>query len=256
MERFNGCLSSTRLESRPVLVIRPHSGVSGDIMVAGLAFLSGTGQEELDELLIRLGLSSLLGRVRLERRSREGISGIGLFVDAPEEGVHRTMADVAEFFAKADIADRARKIALSAFSLIAEAEGRVHGLAPEKVGFHEVGALDSLLDIGLASSLFDILGAPRLVCGPLPVADGAINCAHGILPSPAPAVANLLEGVAVRGFEAQGETVTPTGLALLKSFGAEFGPWPSITVERQALVYGTKSFPGVPNGALFVQGRE
>jgi uncharacterized protein (DUF111 family) len=243
-------------QAAPVLVIRPHSGVSGDIMVAGLAALAGAGQKELDGLLEKLNLPSLIGLVKLEKRVRGGIAGVGLKADAPEEGAHRTMADVRRFFESADICGAARDLALLAFKLVADAESQVHGVPPEEIGFHEVGALDSLMDIGLSSAIYAGMGCPRLVCGPLPVADGVIHCAHGALPSPAPAVSILLEGVAVRGFDAEGETVTPTGIALLKSFGAEFGPWPAMTIERQALVYGAKTFPGVPNGALFVQGRE
>ncbi|MDR2455588.1 MAG: LarC family nickel insertion protein, partial [Deltaproteobacteria bacterium] len=249
-EGFPKPVGSFLAKAAPMIVIRPHSGISGDMMVAGLLALSGGGQEALDDNLARLGLESLAGKVKLTRRSVGGVSGLGLAIDIPPEGTHRTMADIREFFLKADISQSAKKMAVGCFALVAEAEGQVHELPPEEVGFHEVGALDSLMDIGLSCALFDSLGAPRLVCGPLPVADGAVRCAHGVLPSPAPAVAILLEGVAVRGFGGEGETVTPTGLALLKCFGAQFGPWPAITIDRQAMVYGTKTFPGVPNGAL------
>lgn len=84
--------------------------------------------------------------------------------------------------------------------------------------------------------------------------DGCIACAHGIIPVPAPAVVELLEGVPVRPFQGDGETVTPTAMALLRALGAQFGPWPSMRVEKQALVYGTRIFPNAPNGALFALG--
>jgi uncharacterized protein (DUF111 family) len=239
----------------PVVVIRPHSGLSGDIIVAGLAALAGADQELLDDLLEKLSLGSLTGRVKLEKRSVEGITGLGLSVNLADEHTHRTMADVRVFFDKARITDRARSLIFSAFGLIAQAEGLVHNLPPDRVAFHEVGAVDSLLDIGLAAALFDSLDPSALICGPLPLSDGEINCAHGVLPSPAPAVSILLEGVTVRGFKGLGETVTPTGLALLKSFGAVFGQWPTVTIERQALIFGTKVFSGAPNGCLFALGR-
>jgi uncharacterized protein (DUF111 family) len=223
--------------------------------VAGLALLAGADQDRLDGLVGMLGLEPLAGRVRLEPRSLGGVAGTGLAVDLPPEHVHRDMRDVRGFFGRSAVTDRAKRLALGAFELLAAAEGRVHGLPPDEVRFHEVGALDSLLDIGLAAALFDGLDPSGLVCGPLPLCDGVIECAHGLLASPAPAVAILLEGVAVRGIASFGETVTPTGLALLKSLGAVFGPWPSMVVERQALVYGTRVLPNVPNGALFVSGR-
>ncbi len=146
-------------------------------------------------------------------------------------------------------------LAGEAFALLAAAEGRVHGLAPEKVCFHEVGALDSILDICLSCVLFDRLSPSRFVCSPLPLADGGVCCAHGWLPVPAPAVFDLLEGMPVCGFPGRGETVTPTAIALLRALGASFGPWPEMLVERRALVYGSRVFENAPNGTLFAFGR-
>ncbi|MDR2387053.1 MAG: DUF111 family protein [Deltaproteobacteria bacterium] len=238
-----------------ILVLRPHSGVSGDIMVTGLAQVAGLGQADLDGLLTDLGLGALIGKVFLGPRLLGGISGFGLKVELEPEPQHRTLNDIKNFLAKANLTEGARDLALSTFVILAQAEGRVHDLAPEQVRFHEVGAIDSLLDIGLAAAIFDRLKPDLFVCGPLPICDGTIECAHGLLPSPAPAVSILLEGVMVRGLNSHGETVTPTGLALLKSFGAKFGPWPLLTIERQALVFGTRVLPNVANGALFALGK-
>ena len=148
----------------------------------------------------------------------------------------------------------AKETALAAFRLVAKAEGRVHGAKPEEVHFHEVGALDSILDICLASQLFHELNPGRFVVSPLPVCDGSIACAHGVIPCPAPAVTELLEGIPVRPFSGEGETVTPTGLALLRAMGAEFEPWPAMRIVRMARVYGNTVFPGAPNGARFAFG--
>ena len=106
----------------------------------------------------------------------------------------------------------------------------------------------------MSCELFARLSLSRFVVSPLPVADGHVHCAHGIIPVPAPAVIELMEGVPVRPFAGQGETVTPTAMALLKALDAEFGPWPAMRVESRALVYGTKVFEGAPNGALFAFG--
>ncbi len=237
------------------LVIRPHSGLSGDILVAGLLGVSGLGQAGLDSLLEALNLGRLKGRVRLEPREVDEVGGVGLAVDLPEEHEHRGLKEVGEFFGASALSEPARELALRAFRLLAEAEGAVHGRPPEEVHFHEVGALDSLLDLGLAAALLTELAPERLVCGPLPVCDGAIRCRHGLLSAPAPAVMYLLRGVPVVPLASRGETVTPTGLAFLKAAGAEFGPWPPIRVEHHALAYGTRRLPGVPNGVLFVRGR-
>ena len=92
------------------------------------------------------------------------------------------------------------------------------------------------------------------MCSPLPLADGGVHCAHGWLPTPAPAVLELLRDVPVCGFAGKGETVTPTAIALLKALGVSFGPWPSMRIERRALVYGGRVFPDAPNGAVWACG--
>ncbi|MDR2199151.1 MAG: LarC family nickel insertion protein [Deltaproteobacteria bacterium] len=238
-----------------VLVLRPNSGVSGDILVSGLFKLLGAEDSDMDGALESLGFSELKGKVRVVERSHDSISGWGLEIDSPGEGrLHRGLKEITEIFEKSALADAARETALRAFRILAAAESRVHGVPEDRVSFHEVGALDSILDAGLASVFFTRLRAASFVCGPLPVCDGVIRCAHGLLNSPAPAVSILLEGMAVRGVDSRGETVTPTGAALLKAFGARFGPWPEMTVERQALIFGTRPLPGVPNGAQFALG--
>ena len=237
-----------------VLVIRPQSGLSGDMLAAGLLGLAGAGQADLENFLGTLNLGHLAGRVRLAARQVNHISGLGLDVDLPEEHEHRALRDIEAFLAGTGLTEKALDLALKTFRLLAEAEGAVHGLSPEDIHFHEVGALDSILDIGLAALLLDRLGPGRLVSGPLPLRDGVIRCRHGLIPSPAPAVLKMLPGVAVTSLAGAGETVTPTDLAFLKSAGAEFGPWPEMIVERQALAYGALVFPDIPNGAVLALG--
>lgn len=236
------------------LTVRAGSGLSGDMMLAGLSLMAGVSQEDLDGLVAELGLNSLAGSVSLERRSVNQVAGWGCRVSLPHEHAHRTMRDIAAIIEKSAMAPGAAAMALHAFSLLAGAEGAVHGLSPQKVTFHEVGALDSILDICLACSLFTRLDPARFVCSPLPLADGGVRCAHGWLPTPAPAVLELLRDVPVCGFAGRGETVTPTAIALLKALGAEFGPWPSMRIERRALVYGDRVFADAPNGAVWALG--
>lgn len=238
-----------------VLVLRPQSGISGDMLLAGLARMAGAGQERLEALLADLRLPALTGSVHLEPRAVQGIAGFGCRVDLPHEHAHRTLADILDLIEGSSLSPRARELSATCFTLLARAEAAVHGRAPESVTFHEVGALDSIVDICLSCALFADIDPKLFACGPLPLADGIIHCAHGLVSSPAPAVLALLGGVPVTGFAGRGETVTPTGLALLKALGACFGVWPDLTVERMALVYGTKVFTGAPNGALFALGR-
>ncbi|MCP5367686.1 MAG: LarC family nickel insertion protein [Hyphomicrobiales bacterium] len=236
-----------------LLVIRPASGLSGDMLLAGLARMAAVETAELSSLATGLGLPA--GCVALAQRAVNGINGWTCRVTLPPEHAHRTFADIRRIIADGDLTPAAAAMAVECFALLAEAEGRIHGVPTDKVVFHEVGALDSILDVCLACLLFDRIAPAALVCGPLPLCDGTARCAHGPVPTPAPAVLDLLPGVTVRGIDSQGETVTPTAISLLKGLGATFGPWPEMTVTRTALVYGTRVLPGVANGALFALGR-
>jgi uncharacterized protein (DUF111 family) len=236
------------------LTVRAVSGLSGDMMLAGLALMNGAAPEDLDALTAELGMDTLAGACALERRSVNRIAGWGCRITLPHEHSHRNLRDIAELIEKSAMAPRAASLALATFSLLAEAEGEVHGIPPHEVVFHEVGALDSILDICLTCSLFVRLAPSRFVCSPLPLADGGVRCAHGWLPTPAPAVLELLRDVPVRAFSGAGETVTPTAIALLKGLGARFGPWPSMRIERRALVYGSREFADAPNGAIWAFG--
>ena len=237
-----------------VLVLRPSTGIAGDIMVTGLARMLEADQAHIDAHIASIGLPELTGGLRVEAHARNEVGGWISRVSLPHEHAHRTLADILGIIEKSTMNDTAKRLAAAAFTILAEAEGGVHGKDAASVSFHEVGALDSVLDTCLAAALFAELAPARFVCGSLPLCDGTIRCAHGLLPSPAPAVLRLLHGVPVHGIATQGETVTPTGLSLLKAFGAEFGPWPCMTLEKEAMVYGTKVFPDVPNGAIFAYG--
>ncbi|MEG1609853.1 MAG: nickel insertion protein [Bilophila sp.] len=271
-----------------ILTVRALSGLSGDMMLAGLLYLSGlyTKDEELNALLATMPVPTLSGCVRLERRFVRHIAGWGCHIELPPEHEHRTHADIMALINASSMEPAAASLALRTFSLLAEAEGRVHGLPAAEVRFHEVGALDSILDICLTCALFVRLAPSHFVCSPLPIGDGGILCAHGWIPTPAPAVLELLTGIPVCGFfgtpaqEANhpeqaeqaehhghhstaatsatvrgcGETVTPTAIALLKALGATFGAWPAMTVRDRALVYGSRVFDNAPNGAIWACG--
>lgn len=238
----------------PILVLRPYTGISGDIMVAGLARMLGADQTAIDRHIASIGIAALEGNLTVAPHSLNGVGGWQCRVTLPHEHSHRTLADITQIIAASAMTARAKELATAAFAVVAEAEGAVHGKAPSAVSFHEVGALDSILDICLASALFDALSPAAFVCGPLPVCDGAVNCAHGMLPVPAPAVMRMLHGIPVHGISTRGETLTPTGVALLRAFDAAFGAWPAMAIETEALVFGTRVFENVPNGAIFAFG--
>ncbi len=237
-----------------ILTIRCHSGLAGDILLTGFSRLLGKDNAELNALAVRI-MPELDNALHIEPCQVSAIGGYRARVDLPHQHEHRTLADIVRLLEKAKLNDAARSMAIGTFTLLAEAEGRVHGKKPDEVHFHEVGALDSILDITLACMLFDELHPDLFQVSPLPVADGSVSCQHGILPVPAPAVLELLDGIPVVPFAGKGETVTPTAIALLKSLGAQFGPWPAMLVEKHVLAFGTKVFDNAPNGAIFAMGR-
>ncbi len=239
--------------SSPVLTIRAHSGLSGDIFLAGLLCMTGVTKEELEKDLTAI-MPELSGSVRLVRREVNHIGGWHAEVSLPHQHEHRTLADILALIAACGLSEEGKELSSRAFTLLAVAEGAARGRTPDQVHFHDVGALDSILDICMSCELFHRLSPSRFVVSPLPMADGFVHCAHGIIPVPAPAVLELMDGIPVRPFPGQGETVTPTAMALLRALNAEFGPWPAMTVEKKAIIYGSRVFEDAPNGAIFACG--
>ncbi len=248
----HGHLPEQKTQGR-IVTIRCHSGLAGDILLTGFSRLLGKDNTEINALAGRI-MPELNNALHIEPCQVNAIGGFRARVDLPHQHEHRTLADIVRLLEKAELNETARDMAIRTFTLLAEAEGRVHGKKPNDVHFHEVGALDSILDITLACVLFDELHPDLFQVSPLPLTDGSVTCQHGILPVPAPAVLELLDGIPVVPFAGKGETVTPTAIALLKSLGACFGPWPAMRIEKHVLAFGTKVFDNAPNGAIFALG--
>jgi len=237
--------------SRLSVVLRTPSGICGDMLLTGFARLCEVNDAELAALVDALNVPALTDTTHIVRHAVNGVSGWQARIELPHEHHHRTLKTILGLIEASALADSAKALSARAFTVLAEAEAKVHDIAVEQVHFHEVGALDSILDICLASALFARLDPARFHCSPLPVCDGTIRCEHGLLASPPPAVQEMLAGVPVYGVDAQGETVTPTALAFLKAAGAIFGRWPQCEVRSSARAYGGKVFANLPNGAMF-----
>lgn len=248
------------------IAIRSHSGLSGDIIFCGLAVLrllelglrpdSEEARLWLNDLCSRI-TPELADCVQLGRAERSGVYGWVLNLRLNHCHEHRNLAAISKIKDKSKLSSEARELGMAAFGLLAECEAQIHNKRIEDVHFHEIGALDSILDIVGVCELYCLLGQPAISCSPLPVSDGSVICAHGAMPAPAPASLKLLEGFPVRPFEGaldSGELLTPTALALLHVLNVSFGPWPSCVVQETAIVYGQRSFPNAPNGAVFVLG--
>jgi uncharacterized protein (TIGR00299 family) protein len=152
---------------------------------------------------------------------------------------------------------RVKERSLSVFRLIAEAEGKIHGMDPADVHFHEVGAMDSILDIIGVCLALESLDIGEILVSPVPVGYGRVRMAHGVYPIPAPATAEILRGVPLAAFTAQGELTTPTGAAIVKALAAGYGPLPEGTIERIGYGAGTRDFehPNVLRAMLISRGK-
>jgi uncharacterized protein (TIGR00299 family) protein len=219
------------------------SGASGD-MVLGALVDAGVPVEA-----IRAGLDSLGVPITLtvERVQRGGIAATHVKIIAPTEHKHRHLKDIETIIDRGRLTDTQRELAKRMFRRLAEAEAEVHGVAIEKVHFHEVGALDSIADfVGSAIGL-DLLGVERFTCRSVPTGSGTIECEHGRMPVPAPATARLLLGVPLATSIVSTELTTPTGAAILTSVVTEWTDSPEMTIEQIGCGAGTKDFKEQPN---------
>lgn len=155
---------------------------------------------------------------------------------------HRSMDDIGHMVNHLNISEKVRRDVLNVYSLIADAESKVHGVPVSMIHFHEVGNLDAIADVTAVCVLLEKLSPEKIVSSPIHVGYGQVKCAHGILPVPAPATALLLQGCPIYGGSIKGELCTPTGAALLKYFTDEFGELPTMTVEAIGYGMGKKDF--------------
>jgi len=213
------------------------SGISGD-MFLGALLDAGLPIEELRSQLDLLGLDGYI--LTVGKKAYGAIAATTLSIESAESHPpHRTLADIQQLITASRLAGQVKETALSIFSLLAEAEAKVHGKPADTVHFHEVGAIDSLVDIVGAAIGLAALNITRLHCAPLPMPRGWVRCAHGLLPLPAPAVCELLQGVPTYGIELSQELVTPTGAAIVKALATGYGPMPAMAMS--AVGYGAGS---------------
>ena len=203
-------------------ILDPAAGISGDMTLGALLSL-GVPVRWLEELPARLGVGDVRVTVRDVRRS--GVTCKQVEFGIPEQPHGRHVGELLRLVERAPVSDWVKERALQAFRLVGEAEGRVHGVAPEKVHLHEVGAVDAVLDIVGAIEGFEQLGVEAVYNLPVAVGQGWVEAAHGRLPVPAPATAILLEGLVIaNGGPVEGEATTPTGAALLRVLSAGAPP--------------------------------
>jgi uncharacterized protein (TIGR00299 family) protein len=220
------------------------SGISGDMLLAALLDAGVDARRLLRELKkMRLGFYEF----KLTRAVRGNLVGARVDIRIPAQQPPRKLGDIEEMMGKTELAETVKEKALKIFRRLAEAEGKLHNLPPGEVHFHEVGAVDAIIDIVGACLGLELLEVSELVCSPLNVGGGRVEAEHGSLPVPAPATAELLKEIPIYSTGIEGELVTPTGAAIVSTLAASFGPMPAMKVERIGYGAGEKDIPGQAN---------
>jgi pyridinium-3,5-bisthiocarboxylic acid mononucleotide nickel chelatase len=220
------------------------AGASGD-MILGAMVAAGVDAQALLEQLSLLGVHGY--EIDFQTVNRSGISATYARVTTAHEHAHRHLSEILRIIYDSRLSDRVKQRAAAVFSRLAEAEARVHNEAVDQIHFHEVGALDAILDVVGASICFDLLEIERFACSPLHLGSGTVEMAHGRFPVPPPAVVELLKGAPVYSTEIKGELVTPTGAAIITTVCDEFGAMPTMNLENTGFGAGMREYQNFPN---------
>ncbi len=260
------------------------SGISGDMSLGALVD-AGVAPRVLEETVAALGIGARLEVSRVAR-SGISATKVDVYVDGkkdlpreeyweqqttshdhhqhehydhdrrehshshedPHSHEHgRGLREIRAIISAAAISETAKKTAISIFEALGRAEAKIHNTSVESVHFHEVGAVDAMVDIVCAAVGAEALGVDEIVCSPLNVGGGTVKCAHGVFPVPAPATVELLAGAPVYSSGLQAELVTPTGAAIVRTLAARFAAFPEMKIEKSGYGAGSRDFPGHPN---------
>jgi uncharacterized protein (TIGR00299 family) protein len=228
------------------------AGVSGD-MTIGAQLDLGVDLESLRKQLSSLELERYEIRSRRVHRSSISATKFDVEVDQREQPA-RSLADIRAIIIASGLSDTTKSRSIAVFERLADAEARVHGTTPDEIHFHEVGAVDSIVDTVGAMIGFELLGVDRFYCSPLRVGTGLIDTEHGRLPIPAPATAELLRGALVYAGEIEGEFVTPTGAAIVATLCDKFGDLPQMNIAKVGYGAGSRDPKNFPNALRLMMG--
>ncbi|WP_188206885.1 LarC family nickel insertion protein [Alkalibacillus aidingensis] len=268
-----------------ILYFDCFSGISGDMTVGALTDL-GVSEQYIEEQLAKLSLTDEYNLI-WRKLDKKGIHSMKFDVEMlggehehghshnhhhhhghENEGhhdhdhhhgdhhghQHRHYADIVKMIEEADFNENIQSIALAMFKKIGVSEGEIHNIPLEKVHFHEVGAIDSIIDVVATAIAIDYLDVDRIIVSSVPVGNGRINIDHGLYPVPAPATLDILKGVPLKKTSVKGELTTPTGAAVVATLADEFGDFPTMTVKKIGYGAGTKDLPNQPNVLRVVLG--
>ena len=231
------------------------AGISGDMNLAALLHL-GVNEEYLIRELHKLSISNEFN-IEIKNEIRNGIAGKKVNVVTKDthnhsnhknagRHHHRNYNDIKEIITSSELSDFVKSTSISIFTILGNAEAKVHNTTIDAIHFHEVGAVDSIVDIIGAAICLDYLKVDKIISSPLELGGGTVNCAHGVLPVPAPATAEIVKDVPVTMGKVQKETTTPTGAAIIKATANEFIDNPSLVIKATGYGIGTRELP-IPN---------
>ncbi len=227
------------------------SGIAGD-MALGALVDAGADGDEVVELVERLPIGGW--KLEFESVLRCGIAATRARVHAEETTVHRTAGNITAMIEEADLPERVTRRALATFNALAEVEGRLHNRPPSQVHFHEVGAIDSIVDVVGTCAALEVLGIEEVHASSVATGTGMVRSAHGLIPVPAPATTGLLAGAPTYGTDVPFELTTPTGAALLAATASSWGPMPAMVIEASGFGAGSRDLDGRPNVTQVVVG--
>jgi len=220
------------------------AGASGD-MILGAMVAAGVEPGFLREQLSLLPVDGF--SINFETVSKSGLSATYARVETAHEHKHRHLSDIKKIIESSRLSDAVKQRAVQIFTRLAEAEARVHNEPVDHVHFHEVGALDAIVDVVGAAICFEALRIDRFICSPIHVGSGMVKMAHGQFPIPPPAVTELLKGVPFYATDIKGELLTPTGAAIITTVCNEYGPIPQMMTETTGYGAGTREYQDFPN---------
>ena len=228
-----------------VLYYDCFSGISGDMNLGAMIDLG----VDIHFLVNELNKLKLKGwEIVAGKDQRHGLSGTKVTVKLTgRERVNRHLPDIEEIISSSDLDQDTKKLSIKIFSKLAEAEAKVHGIPVSKVHFHEVGALDAIIDIAGAAVCFNSIKPDAVFVSAVELGGGKVKCEHGLLPVPAPATAEILKNIPVRKDGVNFEAATPTGAAIIATMGTHFGSCPGFTINKIGYGVGQKDHPDVPN---------
>jgi len=229
------------------------SGASGD-MLLGALLDCGLDPALLQTVISSLGLDKAC-KVKIAKVVKNYISATQLSVQlTSEDQPHRTLSDIKEILYGSELSQSLKARSLGVFQRLAQAEAKVHGCSPDEIHFHEVGAVDCLVDVVGVLAGLEALGVREVYTSPLPLGSGFVKAHHGKIPLPSPATVELLKGIPVYGADVNNELVTPTGAALIAECSEGFGPMPAMKIISIGYGAGSTDLPAAPNVARLIMG--